>query len=150
MIPEVGPVVQIVEEINERWSLSLVAAEKSAKSSYVETFNDNMLGGLIKVKLDDPVISEWEKLQWNEIERLRYGEVQKVKIEDPRMPNHNADATLYAWRESKHFFYTEPERVPKRGDSDFPDFEAQEMEAAAIQMYGGKNDVEWFAEGYDD
>ena len=140
---------QIVAEMNERWSLNLQPADKANKASFIETLNDDLLGGGLMVPYDDPVLEEWEKLQWNEIERLRSGERVTVRIEDPRISNHISDATLYAYRESKHFAFSEPEHVPRRGDDDFSDYEAQEMLRLAEGQYARDQGQEWFAEGYN-
>ena len=140
---------QIVQEMNDRFNLNLEPAQKKAKASFIETLNDDLLGGKIKIRADDDVIGEWEKLQWNEVEALRGGERVMVKIEDPRLPNHLSDATLYAWREAKHFMYeAPPPPLPKPGEEGFAELEAQMMAEEALKRYGGQEKPDWWSDGY--
>lgn len=134
---------QMVAELNERFSLGIEPADKASKAAYIDLLNDDLQAGRLMVPVGDPIIDEWSKLQWNEIERLKGGERVKVKIEDPRMPNHLSDASLYAWRESKHFAYEAPGHVPSPDDDDFPDYEAEQMLAEAEDRFGGNQGYFW-------
>ena len=126
----------IVEEINERFSRSIKAAEKTHKADYIEAMNDDMRMERLQVPEDDPVIEEWAHLQW---------ENEEHKKEDPRFNNHDADATLYAWRESKHFAHIEEVSPPVPGDDGFAEYEEERMLEADIEQFGGeKEEQPWW------
>ena len=127
--------ITIVDELNDRHGFMIRAAEKSKKGSYIEVLNDDLLMGHIKVRADDPIIAEWAKLQW---------ETEDRKQEDRRMPNHDADASLYAWRECKHYLHSDPVRVPRIGDKDFAAHEERRMEDLDIEQLTVKTDQPWW------
>ncbi len=83
----------ILQEMNVRYGLSILPAEKKDKFDFIEHFNSDMLMGRIKVPEGCAIVQEWVTLPWDEDRRH----------EDPGFPNHLADAALYAWRDSKHF-----------------------------------------------
>ena len=87
----------MVEEMRRRYGLPLKAAEKRNKFSYIEYFNDGLRTGRIKVLGDSDIFDEWDLLQWNE----------NRNKEDDRFENHLSDASLYGWRECRHFMYEE-------------------------------------------
>ena len=129
---------QIVAELNERHGLSFIAAEKKNKPAYIEAMNDDLHAGHIKVKPGDPIIEEWAKLQW--ADELR-------RIEDPRFDNHDSDASLYGWRDAKHFMYQEPVHIPKRGEDDWHDYEAARMEQLDVAEYEKRQERPWWDDG---
>jgi len=124
----------IVVELNQRHGLSVYAAEKKNKPAYIEALNDDLHAGNIKVKPGDPIIGEWAKLQWADEER---------RIEDPRFENHDSDASLYGWREAKHFMYQEPVHVPKLGDDDWHTYEALRMEELDVRNVDSQERPWW-------
>jgi hypothetical protein len=92
----------IAEEMRSRYGVSLKRAEKDKKYEYVELINSDFFEGRIKITGGaKETASELGLLQWDEDRRK----------EDPRFPNHRADALLYAWRESAHWGYRAPERL---------------------------------------
>ncbi|HDY64754.1 MAG TPA: hypothetical protein ENH84_00780 [Phycisphaerae bacterium] len=126
----------IVEEINERFSRSIKAAEKTHKADFIEALNDDLRMGRIQVLEDDPIIEEWARLQW---------ENEEHKKEDPRFANHDADATLYGWRESKHFAHITEVRPPAPGDDAFAEYEEARMLEVDIGKFGSeKEDQPWW------
>jgi hypothetical protein len=94
----------MVEEMRRRYGLPLKAAEKSAKASYIELFNDGLRTGRIEVLDGSEIFNEWDLLQWDTGSRVQYKE-------DSRFENHLSDAALYGWRECRHYLYEEP--IPK-------------------------------------
>ena len=113
----------IVQEINERHRLSPHAepAEKKDKQDFIDLFNDDLLRGRFQVKADDPVIQEWESLQWAEDTAKRQ--------EDPRQPNDLSDATLYGWRRAKHYWHVAKDAEPKPGTKEYDAAQEAKIEA---------------------
>lgn len=101
----------VVEGINDRYLLGIHPAEKVAKLDFIELMNDDLRAGRLKVKPGDPVIEEWSRLQWAEDETKRE--------EDPRQPNDLSDATLYAWREARHYWAEAAEPEPEVGTDEY-------------------------------
>lgn len=86
----------IVEEMRQRYSIPIKAAEKHQKYEYIELMNSDLHENkLIINNTETELIEEMLTLQWDETKRA---------ISD-RYEDHLCDATLYAWRESKHFAY---------------------------------------------
>ncbi len=83
----------IIQEMNVRYGLGLLPAEKKDKLDFIEHMNSDLVMGRVKVYDGCGVVSEWLTLPWDE----------ERKHEDPGFPNHYSDAALYAWRDSKHF-----------------------------------------------
>ena len=103
----------IVLEMNERHGLSIKPAEKTNKVDYIQHFNNDLAAGRIQVPEGDPVITEWNTLQWapDPTGKGRF-------IEDPRFDNHDSDATLYVWREALHYLYEAPNIAPLQGTTE--------------------------------
>ncbi len=127
--------VMIIEELNERHGLAVRAAEKRHKAEYIEAMNDDLRMGRVKVPIGDPIIDEWANLQWAD---------DVNRIEDPRLQNHDSDASLYAWRESKHFHFIENIPDPKYGDDAWHQWEADRMEAADCEKFGQDTENPWW------
>lgn len=119
----------IVEEFRKRYSLPLKAAEKRNKLSYIELLNDDLATGRVKV-IDRGALKEWDVLQWDE----------SHKKEDSRFDNHISDATLYMWRESRHYtFREEVSELPAGWNEE----EVKVWEQAAQRLEGGNNEGWW-------
>lgn len=86
----------IVEEMKQRYDLPIKPAVKKNKYEYIELMNSDLFENKLMIystELD--LIEEMQNLQWDAAKR---------EISD-RFEDHLCDATLYAWRESKHFTY---------------------------------------------
>lgn len=82
----------VAEELQHRYSIPIIAAERTNKDDWIEVMNNEFILKKIKV-LDgaEQYIKEAEKLQW---EYLPSGK----RIEHPEHPNHLTDSSLYAFR----------------------------------------------------
>lgn len=127
--------VMIIEELNERHSLAVRPAQKVNKRDFIEAMNDDLRMERIKVPKGDPIVDEWANLQWEDDTRT---------VEDPRLSNHDSDASLYGWRESKHFHFVDEIPDPKFGQPGWHDFEAKRMEEADCDRFGGDNEQPWW------
>lgn len=127
--------VTIVAELNERHGFAIRAAEKKSKAAFVEMMNDDLAMGMVKVREDDPIVLEWANLQWADADR---------KIEDPRQADHESDAALYGWRESKHFTHVHVEPPPKEGEPGYDDHMARQIEQQIIAQQQGQAGQPWW------
>ena len=93
---------QAVEELKSRFKLPLTAADKTAKSDFIEIMNNEFIAGDIVISdaCEDLAI-EYGNLIWDEKEL-----VKRKKVEHPNCENHLADATLYAWRYCYQYVWT--------------------------------------------
>ena len=91
---------QGVEEIRKRHNLSLVAAEKTDKETFLRALSDDYKQGRVKVfaEKSQQLIDEQSQLMW----------LKDANKEDPRCENHCNDSLLYAWRDCKNYMF-EPE-----------------------------------------
>lgn len=96
----------IMEEMKRRHELPLIAAEKTAKHSYIELLNADLHAGKLLIPVSEKrLIEEMELLQWDDNKRVRK--------EDDRFSNHLCDAMLYVWRESRHYTHEPPRKKPR-------------------------------------
>lgn len=105
-------------EMQQRFNIPVTPAEKQDKLGAIELINSDLRSGFVKVLQKEPVLREWEVLQWDE-KRLK---------EDPRFPNHLADAALYAYRESLHWSHRPAEVLPDYGSPEWYEREENLMD----------------------
>lgn len=126
---------QGVETMRAKSRMVFTAAEKTAKRENIEVFNSEAIQQRVVLiapdgqgdfsqghEQADPLLNEWQGLIWDE-KLLMKGKHQ----EDPRCPNHLADATLYAWR---HAYNYTSLPVPE----DPPAFDSEEAMDAELEM----------------
>ncbi len=96
---------QGVESMKVRSSIPFEYADKQDKATFIELMNSDLIQGKIKV-LDipenRPLWAEWQSLVWT----TEGGKIKFPKKEHPALPNHRADAALYAWRNGYHYSST--------------------------------------------
>lgn len=94
-----GASKQAVEELRQRFSLPLIAADKLGKSDFIEIMNSEFIQGRIKLldQTTDPLQTEYASLIWDPKAAKRE--------EHPSCANHLADAHLYAWRYCYQYFF---------------------------------------------
>lgn len=120
---------KIQEEIKQRHSVHMEAAEKHRKNEFIELMNDDLRTGKLKIRSDsrwaeDSMLVQWDKSQPG---RLKISDVFHSDI---------TDAVLYAWRECKHYAAEASPRKPKYGTNEYMDWleeqEAQKLEEKAL------------------
>lgn len=109
----------LAEELSIRQGLPIKAAEKTDKMGAIELLNGDLFARRVFVLHGEPVLREWEVLQWDETR----------KKEDPRYPNDLSDATTYAYREAVHWAHRPPVLLPKMGTEDYMHYQEQLMDA---------------------
>lgn len=95
-----------VEEVMSRYAQVFEPAKKSEKYEHVRLYNEDLLVGRMLLCPGSPLAQEIAQLpkdpDWPDPEKP-----EKPPTEDPRFPNHCADASLYAHRRAYHFLHTE-------------------------------------------
>ena len=99
----------IVESINQRHGLGIIAAEKTEKLAHIELLNSDFHAGRVKVVHNSDLDHELCGLQWK-LDKdkkilIRTGQLK----EDPKCPNHMCDCLLYVWRYAYHYWSKAPE-----------------------------------------
>lgn len=111
---------QMVQDLNERYGLGLVAAERNKKNDHIELLNSDLYDGKFKVRRDSELVHEWLHLQWNLETMTREEAIRRQKlVEDSRCANHLSDACLYAHHYSNHFFARERHVGTKPGSTEW-------------------------------
>lgn len=98
----------IAEEMKKRFHIPIKPAEKKEKMSNIELLNGDFRENKTRI-----LSSNVELI--HQLRTLRKGD---NGLEDPELPNDLNDATLYAWRECKHYVYERPLSKPKRGTNE--------------------------------
>lgn len=123
-----------VEEARRRFRLPIEAAEKNNKRGYIELMASDLRAGLIKVfPGNEGLIQEWQTLPWDE---------DREKPMDGYV-DHQADATLYAWRAACHYLEEIRKPGPKKGTPEHDEAEAAAMFQAHIDKIARAKDDWW-------
>lgn len=116
---------KIAEEMRRRYTLPIVAAEKTRKFEFIELLNDAMRMGRFFAKSTSQFADDCTRIKWE----TDIANPEKPKISENYHSDIN-DAVLYAYRESLHWL-SEPAKdklVPQTE----PWFQAQAKEAEQI------------------
>lgn len=107
----------------ERYNQPFVEAEKSNKHGSIDTYNNDIVRGLVQFRDGGPLFEEMSQLQWSGVVsgsgRL---------VEDPTMANDVCDASLYAHRHSYQFRWRPEEKKPDAGTVEYALREEREIE----------------------
>ncbi len=83
---------QAVEELKQKFSLPLIAAEKHGKAEFIEIMNSDFIMGHIKLcGPTEPLKKEYASLIWDRSKAPK-------RVEHPSCDNHCTDAALYGYR----------------------------------------------------
>lgn len=128
---------KIQEEILARHGLNLEAAEKARKVEFIELLNDDLRTGKFKAFEGSLFQDDCMLVQWDKESKIRNPE--RPKISDTYHSD-ICDATLYAWRECRHFL-AEKTKLPFEVNTDLymNDLEAKEAE----KLENRKNNPFW-------
>lgn len=95
---------QAVFELNNRHGTNLVPADKTGKSDFINIMNDEFYQGKIQLTPQAHKLEgEYESLVWE----TDNGKVKIPRKEHASLPNHCADAALYAWRYCYQYLFKE-------------------------------------------
>lgn len=111
-----GGARMILETLNQRFGLSIQAAEKKQKNEYIELINGDFLSHKIKIIHGSDLSHELCGLQWDLSSDAKHILARTGRLrEDPKCPNHLCDALLYIWRFSYHYYSRPGESAPEKG-----------------------------------
>ena len=135
-----GAAKQGVEDLKQRMKLPLTEAEKTGKPTYLKALKDDVVTGQFKVikGSGDSLKQEWSQLQWVDMNQLK---------EDPRCQNHESDATLYAWRECRHYAGLQiSKKAEFNTDEYIKDLEKEQAEQIKQQLH---EEAEWIMQNLE-
>lgn len=127
----------VVEEVAKRFKVRFEAAKKTEKYAHVELFNDDLLTGRVKLMRGSPYTQEIAVLP-----KDPEGPVNKPPQEDPRFPNHCADAGLYGWRKALHWTATPLNVDPPAGTTAWQAAQAEAMRQQAVNELRSRQEGE--------
>ena len=124
----------VLETFKQRSSLPIKPAQKTNdKVGIMKMMNSDIRNGTIQVTKGMELLMEWDKLQYN----------KAGTAEDRRYDNHLSDAALYAWLESRHFLFDEPQKSIKKGSAEWYEQLEDRMEQHLLEKeYEEKYDSE--------
>lgn len=128
----------ILETLNQRHGMSILAAEKLHKNEFIEMINSDFMADRIKIISGSDLDHELCGLQWDlsNDSKLRLARTGRLR-EDPSCPNHLCDALLYIWRWSYHYFSRPVEDGPARGTQEWEALQEQAMIDRAVARRRG-------------
>jgi len=132
----------LIETINQRYGLGIIAAEKRDKQAWWEVINSDFHSERIKIIPGTDLAHELAGLQWDlsRNSKLILARTGALK-EDPSCPNHLCDAFLYLYRYAHHFFSEMPSRRPEKGsDQWLREMQRAELEKALARKAIAKQD----------
>lgn len=109
-----------VEEWNARYGFGMIGAEKPRKFDFIEMANSELALGRIKLHNHHaaPLVTEMKELVW-EAPDPEYARTDYKRKEHAGFPNHNCDAFLYMFKESRHWRSKSPEPEPVPGTVEY-------------------------------
>lgn len=130
---------QAIAELNNRHGLALQTADKTGKEDFIQLMNGDFIQGHVKAVEGGTyaLVKEWRELIWYE----RTGSHQR-RIEHPSLPNHLADAALYAWRHCYTYLFKPALALPpKEGTIEWFAEETKRMEEEAEKAWQKKQEL---------
>jgi hypothetical protein len=127
-----------VRELKQRHRIPVQAAEKQNKRGYIELLNGDLQGGLLKIV--EPscagLLSEMAVLPWAD---------DKKAIEKKGVPNHNCDATLYAWRHCRQYASKlDAPKAPDQGTAAWAQAEERRIEEGLVREAKERRRRPWY------
>lgn len=120
----------IIEMLNNRLGLAIQPAQKREKQDYIELCNADFNAGRIKLLPGSELETELCGLQWDlsHDSKVILSKTGRLR-EDPSCPNHLADAFLYIWRFSYHYWArANAHQEEKYTDKWYAEFESKELD----------------------
>ena len=110
--------LKVSSEINKRYGIRVTPAQKQQKQLHITFLNDDLRRGRLKVVkgLTEDLLYQWNNLTW---------EYNSIGVRSPgttigsKKCDHVSDATLYCYRESRHFLSKEVTDEPEEGSNEY-------------------------------
>jgi hypothetical protein len=127
----------MAKEVGQRFQIPCVAAQKNRKATNMKLLNSDFRAGRVFLLPDGVCQDQMKALQWEE-RRLKEREPAPGQFID------NADAFLYAYRESYHWLHEEREEIPEINTPDYANWEAAKMEEEEVAAMTADPEEEWW------
>jgi hypothetical protein len=124
----------IAEEFIRRHQIPVKAAAKTDKLTWISLMNGDFVDGNLTIK------DSLTELQ-DQLLTLTKGE---DGMEEPGLPNDLCDATLYAWRQCKHYLSELPIDVPREGTKAHGDMIAKKLIDYDIRAMEEEDTKSWW------
>jgi hypothetical protein len=134
---------KIVEELQTRFSLPIVAADKARKWECIELLNDAMRTEQFFAKADSRFASDCMMVEWDR-DAMKSAGGEKYKISD-RFHSDVVDAVIYAWKEAFQWLYVETEEKPKPNTPEWYKNVESEMEQGLLDRFNSSKQDDWLA-----
>ncbi len=135
----------VIETLNRRHGLNIEPAEKREKNDFIELLNTDYHSGRAKILRHGDLSKEKQALQWDigESSKAKMARTGRLK-EHPSCPNHLADAWLYLWRFSYHYWQDDRPTLHDHGTIGFYEEKQQEaMKNLLLQREEQLNSTFW-------
>lgn len=135
---------KIAEEMRRRFSLPIVAAEKSRKTEFVELLNDALRTKKFFAKSDSQFAQDAQRLKWD----YQRSTPDRMVV-DTGFHSDVIDAVLYAFRESLHWLYeADRPRAKPNTPEWYVEQEDEAIERLERELYDKQNESAW-PQGWD-
>lgn len=122
-------------DVQERYGIGVIAAEKTEKASHVRLYRERMQAGKVAIlrgECNDVIRDEYTRIPWD----------KKKLLPKEGSTDHAADCILYAWRYLSHFTVKDTAVKPKRGSAEWHKLVAKEIqEKMEKEIWEARNQV---------
>ena len=129
----------IAEEMRARFALPINAAKKTEKFAAIELLNSDLACGNFYIQEDSPIIEEWNHLVYS----------KDFKKEAPNCDNHISDATLYAFREARHYAWRARPNIPAKGTPERIEYDLDQYWAKKSDSISSKDGKGWWEDQWN-
>lgn len=106
-----------------RYGLPIFEAEKQHKLTAIQTYNNDIVNGMIQYREGGMLLEEQKELQYATIV-----DGSGRMVEDPTMANDVSDSSLYPHRRTWQYRHSAADKLPPRGSRERYEREARELE----------------------
>lgn len=133
--------LKIAEEMRRRWRIPVHAADKKRKFENLEILNDALRTNRFRAKTTSRFANDSMLLEWD-MDKLK----PDRRVVSDRFHSDIIDATLYAFRESPAYSYSEPKPIPIYGTKQWAQAEVERMEKEAEDHFIKKEEEDYLQE----
>lgn len=130
--------LKIAEEMRRRWRIPVHAADKKRKFENLEILNDALRTARFRAKENSRFANDSMLLEWD-MDKLK----PDRRIVSDRFHSDIIDATLYAFKESPAFSYTEPKPIPIYGSPEWAKEEVERMQKEAEEYFQKEEEINY-------
>lgn len=136
---------KIAEEMGKRYSIPMIAAEKTRKVEFIELMNDALRTGRLMVKAESVFAHDSSKVEWDHDKST-----PDKKVISSRFHSDICEAVLYAWRESYSYAFQAAPPEPEYGSPEWASKEADKMYSGTVErLMAAKEEMDEYNETND-